>query len=220
MKVKGYQGRSSTGMAISSWFNGWLRGPCGGGTRFWMRWKPAKPRGIYEQVRVRPLGGQGAPEPGRHVAGEEAPLEVVVEEAGCKFSVDVTAPLGVGFYPDLRLGRDLVAGYAKSRRVLNLFSYTGAFSVRAAAAGASSVLAIDLAAKVHAKARRNYELSGLDPATMEQETADVPTCLAQLADRQRTFDLIVCDPRHFLMGWVPVVRSQSGGTSRNWQWVA
>ena len=76
------------------------------------------------------------PEPAVRARGEEAPLEVVVEEAGCRFAVDVTAPLGVGFYPDLRRGRDAVAARAADRRVLNLFSYTGAFSIRAAHAGA------------------------------------------------------------------------------------
>src|SRR3712207_7068379 len=56
--------------------------------------------------------------------------------------VDVTAPLGVGFFPDMRLGRDAVARRASGKRVLNLFSYTGAFSVRAAKAGASEVVAV------------------------------------------------------------------------------
>ena len=117
------------------------------------------PAGIYEQRRLRPLGGQAPPEPAVRARGAEAPLEVIVEEAGCRFGVDVTAPLGVGFFPDLRAGRDAVAARAADRRVLNLFSYTGAFSVRAAAAGAQEVVAVDTVAKAHARARRNCELS-------------------------------------------------------------
>jgi 23S rRNA (cytosine1962-C5)-methyltransferase len=96
-----------------------------------------RPRGIYEQRRLRPLGGQAPPEPGTLARGDQAPVEVIVEEEGCRFAVDVSAPMGVGFFPDLRLGRDAVARRASGRRVLNLFSYTGAFSVRAARAGAS-----------------------------------------------------------------------------------
>jgi 23S rRNA (cytosine1962-C5)-methyltransferase len=115
---------------------------------------------------VRSLGGQAAPEPAVKVAGDEAPLEIVVEEEGCRFAVDVTAPLGVGFFPDMRIGRDAVARRAAERRVLNLFSYTGAFSVRAAKAGATEVVAVDTSAKAHARARRNYELSGLDAARL------------------------------------------------------
>ncbi len=160
----------------------------------------AAPRGIYEQKRVRSLGGQPAPEPAVRVSGQEAPLEVIVEEAGCRFAIDVTAPLGVGFFPDMRLGRDTVARYAAERRVLNLFSYTGAFSVRAAKAGAAEVVAVDTAAKAHARARRNYELSGLDPNHIELITADAVKTLERFAARQRSFDLVVCDPPTFSHG--------------------
>ena len=158
------------------------------------------PRGIYDQKRVRSLGGQAAPEPAVKVAGEEAPLEIVVDEEGCRFAVDVTAPLGVGFFPDMRLGRDAVARRAAERRVLNLFSYTGAFSVRAAKAGATEVVAVDTSAKAHARARRNYELSGLDGSHVEMITADAMKTLERFADRKRFFDLVVCDPPTFSHG--------------------
>lgn len=162
-----------------------------------------KPRGIYEQKRLRPLAGQAPPEPAGRAMGEEAPLEVVVEEAGCRFAVDVTAPLGVGFFSDMRLGRDAVARRATERRVLNLFSYTGAFSVRAAKAGATEVVAVDTAAKAHARARRNYELTGLDPAKMEQVTGEVSKTLERFAERKRRFDIVVCDPPTFSHGQGP-----------------
>lgn len=160
----------------------------------------ARPSGIYEQKRIRPLGGQAPIEPAARADGDDAPLEVIVEESGCKFAVDVTAPLGVGFYPDLRMGRDLVAARAADRRVLNLFSYTGAFSVRAAHAGAAEVVAVDTVAKGHARARRNFELSGLDPNRMEQITGDAMKTLEKFASRGRKFDLVICDPPTFAHG--------------------
>jgi 23S rRNA (cytosine1962-C5)-methyltransferase len=162
-----------------------------------------RPRGIYEQRRLRPLAGQGPPEPATRVLGEEAPVEVIVDEADCRFAVDVSAPLGVGFFPDLRAGREAVVRRASGRRLLNLFSYTGAFSVRAAKAGASEVVAVDTAAKAHARARRNYELSGLDPTKMEQVTADALKSLERFADRGRRFDIVVCDPPTFSHGPKP-----------------
>ena len=155
------------------------------------------PSGIYEQRRLRPLGGQAPPEPAVRARGAEAPLEVVVEEAGCRFGVDVTAPLGVGFFPDLRAGRDAVAARAADRRVLNLFSYTGAFSVRAAAAGAQEVVAVDTVAKAHARARRNLELSGIDPTRVEAITAEAGKTLDRFASLNRKFDLVICDPPTF-----------------------
>jgi 23S rRNA (cytosine1962-C5)-methyltransferase len=160
----------------------------------------AKPRGIYEQRRFRPLAGQAPPEPAVRARGDEAPLEIVVEDGGCRFGVDVTAPLGVGLFPDMRLGWAAVAAHASERRFLNLFSYTGAFSVFAAKAGAREVMAVDLAAKVHARARRNYELSGLDPAKMESVSGDAIKTVEKFASRGRKFDLIVCDPPTFSHG--------------------
>ena len=163
-----------------------------------------KPRGIYEQRRLRPLGGQAAAEPAVRARGDEAPLEVVIESEGlggvCRFGVDVTAPLGVGLFPDMRLGWAAVAARAADRRVLNLFSYTGAFSLHAAKAGAREVVAVDLAPKAHARARRNYELTGLDPAGLEAITGDTTKAVEKFASRGRRFDIVICDPPTFSHG--------------------
>jgi 23S rRNA (cytosine1962-C5)-methyltransferase len=166
-----------------------------------------KPHGIYEQRRLRPLGGQAAAEPAVRARGDEAPLELVVESqvgahaaGSCRFGVDVTAPLGVGLFPDMRLGWAAVAARAAERRVLNLFSYTGAFSVHAAKAGAREVVAVDLAPKAHARARRNYELSGLDPARLEAIAGDATKAVEKLASRGRRFDIVICDPPTFSHG--------------------
>jgi 23S rRNA (cytosine1962-C5)-methyltransferase len=159
-----------------------------------------RPRGIYEQRRLRPLGGSAPPEPAVRARGDEAPVELVVGDGGCRFGVDVTAPLGVGLFPDMRLGWASVAARAADRRVLNLFSYTGAFSVHAAKAGAAEVVAVDTAAKAHARARRNYELSGLDPARLEAITGDAVKTLERFASRGRSFDIVICDPPTFSHG--------------------
>ncbi len=163
-----------------------------------------RPRGIYEQRRLRPLGGQGAPEPAVRVRGDEAPLEVVVEDEGVagtvRFGLDVTAPLGVGLFPDMRLGWAAVAARAADRRVLNLFSYTGAFSVHAAKAGAREIVNVDLAPKAHARARRNYELSGLEPSKLEAIAGDTTKAVEKFATRGRRFDLVICDPPTFSHG--------------------
>jgi 23S rRNA (cytosine1962-C5)-methyltransferase len=57
-----------------------------------------------------------------------------------------------------------------------------------------------VAAKVHARARRNYELSGLDPAKLEAVTADAVKTLDRFASRGRRFDLVICDPPTFAHG--------------------
>jgi 23S rRNA (cytosine1962-C5)-methyltransferase len=61
-------------------------------------------------------------------------------------------------------------------------------------------VAVDTSAKAHSRARRNYELSGLDPGRVELVTADAVKMLERFADRKRTFDVVVCDPPTFSHG--------------------
>ena len=159
------------------------------------------PRAIYEQRRFKSLAGDAPPRGAAElVRGDPAPVEVEVREGDLRFGVDVTAPLSVGLFADLRVGRRAVRRWAKGRRVLNLFSYTGAISVYAARGGASEIVAVDVAAKAHARARRNFALSGLDPETPEYIVGDVFKVLARMKDRGRQFDMVVIDPPAFASG--------------------
>jgi len=167
------------------------------------------PRSIYEQHRFRPQTGEGPREPAQLVAGEVAPIEVEVAEpappgiatgagdAPVKFVVDVTAPLGTGLFLDLREGRAAVAALAPGRRVLNLFSYTGALSIYAARGGAREVVSVDLAARAHARARRNLQANGLGETGHEFIAGDALKVLAKMAGRGRKFDLVIVDPPSF-----------------------
>jgi len=159
------------------------------------------PRAIYEQRRFKSLGGEAPPRAAADlVRGDPAPVEVEVREGDLRFGVDVTAPLSVGLFADLRPGRRAVARWAEGRRVLNLFSYTGAISVYAARGGARELVAVDVAARAHARARRNFELSGLEPETPEYVVGDVFKVLARMKERGRQFDLVVIDPPAFASG--------------------
>ena len=129
--------------------------------------------------------------------GAPAPVEIEVVEDDLKFTVDVTSPLSTGLFADLREGRRATRHWAKSRRVLNLFSYTGAISVYAQAGDAAEVCAVDVAAKAHARARRNFAASGFDPEKPEHIVGDVFKVLARFGERSRTFDLVALDPPAF-----------------------
>ncbi len=156
------------------------------------------PVAIYEQRRYKSLAGE-APRQGAAelVRGSPAPVELEVVEDDLKFMVDVTAPLSTGLFADLREGRRAVRQWAKGRRVLNLFSYTGAISVYAHAGDAAEVCAVDVAAKAHARARRNFTASGFDPEKVEHIVGDVFKVLARFVERGRTFDMVVLDPPAF-----------------------
>lgn len=157
-----------------------------------------KPKGIYEQRRIRPLSGD-APAQGAAdlVRGMAAPVDFLVKEGDLTFSVDVTAPLSTGLFCDLRDGRACVRRWAKDRRVLNLFSYTGAISVAARAGGATEVVAVDVAAKAHARARKNFTASGFDPERVEHIVGDSFKVMATFIERGRKFDMVVIDPPAF-----------------------
>ncbi len=156
------------------------------------------PKAIYEQRSYRSLGGEAPRQAAAElVRGNPAPVELDVVEDDMKFSVDVTAPLSTGLFADLREGRRAVRQWAKGRRVLNLFSYTGAISVYAQAGGATEVCAIDVAAKAHARARKNFSASGFDPEKPEHIVGDVFKVLARFVERERKFDMVVVDPPAF-----------------------
>ena len=156
------------------------------------------PKAIYEQRRYRSLGGEAPRQAAAElVRGSAAPVELEVKEDDLTFVVDVTAPLSTGLFADLREGRRAVRQWATDRRVLNLFSYTGAISVYARAGGASEICAVDVAAKAHARARRNFAASGFDPESAEHVVGDVFKVLARFAERDRKFDMVVLDPPAF-----------------------
>jgi 23S rRNA (cytosine1962-C5)-methyltransferase len=156
------------------------------------------PKAIYEQRRYRSLGGEAPRQAGADlVRGTAAPVELEIKENDLTFVVDVTAPLSTGLFADLREGRRAVRQWSSGRRVLNLFSYTGAISVYAQAGGAAEVCAIDVAAKAHARARRNFTASGFDPEKPEHIVGDVFKVLARFVERGRTFDMVVVDPPAF-----------------------
>lgn len=156
------------------------------------------PRSIYEQRRFKPIGAEPAARgPAELVRGAAAPVEIEVTEGQLRFGIDVTAPVSTGLFLELREGRRAIGAWAPKRRVLNLFSYTGAISVYAHAGGAAEVCAVDVAAKAHARARKNFAASGFDPEKPEHIVGDVFKVLARFVERGRTFDLVVLDPPAF-----------------------
>jgi 23S rRNA (cytosine1962-C5)-methyltransferase len=156
------------------------------------------PKAIYEQRRFKSLAGDAPRQVAAEIVrGAAAPVELEVKEDDLTFIVDVTAPLSTGLFADLREGRRAVRHWANGRRVLNLFSYTGAISVYAQAGGATEVCAVDVAAKAHARARRNFAASGFDPEKPEHIVGDAFKVLARFVERKRVFDMVVLDPPAF-----------------------
>lgn len=124
--------------------------------------------------------------------GTDPDPDLVAHEGPWRYVVDVAGGHKTGFYLDQRDARAAIARVAEGRRVLNVFSYTGAFSVVAAGRGAASVLSIDSSGPALDVARRNGEVNGLDVGELME--ADAFTALRGLRDRARQYDLIALDP--------------------------
>ncbi|MBU1240263.1 class I SAM-dependent rRNA methyltransferase [Myxococcota bacterium] len=159
-------------------------------------------KGAYKQNRLRPSGSpdmQRIP-PSRRLIGEEAPLEIEVMEGGIRHLVDITAPMGVGFFPDYREGRKLVRQIAPGRRALNLFSYTGAFGLAALAGGATEVVNVDSSQKANTKAFQNAQLNDFSADRFHTVTNDIFRALNEMVVRGERFDLAIVDPPSFSKG--------------------
>jgi 23S rRNA (cytosine1962-C5)-methyltransferase len=103
-----------------------------------------------------------------------------------------------GFYLDQRDNRRIVAGHARGRRVLNAFSFTGAFGVYALAAGATHVANVDSSHEALVGAETALRLNGFDPDTQAEAIAgDVFQVLRSFRDEGRRFDLVILDPPKF-----------------------
>jgi len=127
--------------------------------------------------------------------GSPLPLDQVVHERAWRFALDVESGHKTGFYLDQRDTRTAIGERAPGRRVLNVFSYTGAFAVVAAAGGATSISNIDSSGPALRVAERNGELNGVDVGELVE--ADAFTALRGLRDRARQYDLILLDPPKF-----------------------
>jgi 23S rRNA (cytosine1962-C5)-methyltransferase len=124
---------------------------------------------------------------------------IVFLENGLKFLADTLKGQKTGFFFDQRDARMKVRELARNRHVLNLFGYSGAFSVYAAQGGAATVTTVDVSGAALDLARKNLELNGFDPADetrfkfVEADVFD----LFKTKSFKEPADLIVCDPPAF-----------------------
>ena len=123
--------------------------------------------------------------------------DFIVGEGGHRFIVNLTDYLDTGLFLDHRQTRALVQSLAAHRRFLNLFCYTGSFSVHAAAGGAKTSTSVDLSNTYLDWARRNFELNGMDAGRHRLIQADARQFVRDEAAAGQRYDLIVLDPPSF-----------------------
>lgn len=159
------------------------------------------PLGIYEKQRpqkTRELEAAGESKIyGRLLAGSAAPQRLEVRENGLNFLVSLEQGLNSGLFLDQRRNRADLMKRVEGKRVLNLFSYTGAFSVAAAASGAALVTSVDASPGYTEWARANFGLNRINPKRHEFIVGDCLTVLGELQKGKKLYDLILMDPPSF-----------------------
>ena len=159
------------------------------------------PLGIYEKTRpqnTRALeASSDSKSYGRLLAGETAPQQLEVQENGLNFLVSLEQGLNTGLFLDQRNNRRDLMTRVEGKRVLNLFAYTGAFSVAAAVARAGQVTNVDVSPGYTFQAKANFGINHLNPKRYEFIVGDCQAVLADLAARKKIYDIILMDPPSF-----------------------
>ncbi len=130
-------------------------------------------------------------------AGQPPPETLVVREHRIPFVVDLLRGQKTGAFLDQRDNRRRVGAMARGKRVLNLFSYAGGFSLHAASGGATHITSVDIAAQAHGTAQASFRAAGFDPRAHDFVNADAFAFLAQAKERGEIWDLVISDPPSF-----------------------
>jgi 23S rRNA G2069 N7-methylase RlmK/C1962 C5-methylase RlmI len=132
----------------------------------------------------------------QHEQVAQARYEIEVQEGGLRFIANLSDYIDTGLFLDHRITRDMVRSVASGKRFLNLFAYTGAFSVYAAAGGASQVVTVDWSNTYLQWAQRNMQLNGFDSPDFQFVRNDAVSFVDQLPATPQ-FDLAIVDPPTF-----------------------
>lgn len=143
---------------------------------------------------------------GQYEKIEQTGHRVEVHEGGLKFLVNLVDYVDTGLFLDHRVTRSMVRDVAAGKTFLNLFAYTGSFSVYAAAGGARKTVSVDLSSNYLSWARDNMRLNGLDGDQHQYVSHDVGQFIDQHAPGEM-YDLVVLDPPTY---------SRSKRTEKDW----
>lgn len=164
-----------------------------------------KPAFIYERSDTESRKREGLDESDGLISGS-IPESVIVKENGMKFSVDICSGQKTGFFFDQRINRLLIRDYAANRTMCDCFSYSGAFTVNAFAAGVKSSECVDISKNAVEHVKKNVSLN-FQNVKLSTVNADV---FKYLRETTSVYDLIVLDPPKFAKHPGEVERASRG----------
>ena len=167
-----------------------------------------KPKGIYERndVPVRELEGL---EQKKDFLSDPFPTEIIIQENGLQFYVDIEHGQKTGYFLDQQDNRRAIQHIVKGADVLGAFTYTGTFEIHAAHYGAKSVLGIDISENAVAQANRNAALNQLDHI-VKFEAMNAFDVLKNWGKEGRKYDVVMLDPPAFTKNRSSIEKAVTG----------
>jgi len=138
------------------------------------------------------------------VLGDEV-NELVVDECGLKFHIQLGRSQNIGLFLDMRNGRQWVRNASAGKNVLNLFAYTCAFSVAAIDGGARQVVNLDLSKASLSRGRENHRINGHDTSNVVFQGVDIFKSFSRIR-KYAPYELLICDPPDLQKGSVNAER--------------
>jgi 23S rRNA (cytosine1962-C5)-methyltransferase len=156
--------------------------------------KELRPQSIYERSDVATRNEEGLAESSGLLYGKDIPEWIEIEEQGCRFRVNVKKGQKTGFYLDQKENRFSLRELSKGKKILDCFSYTGAFSIHAASGSAKEVTLIDSSEEALAIAEQHFRLNRLEKVPHRLIRGDVFEIMRGL---DPGYDIVILDPPPF-----------------------
>ena len=152
------------------------------------------PQSIYERSDVATRKEEGLPEATGLLYGKKIPDRIEIEEYGCRFKVDVKRGQKTGFYLDQRENRLALKELSNGKKILDCFSYTGAFSVHAGLGGVKEITLIDSSKEALDMAEEQFDINHLGKIRRRLIHGDVFKVMRDLGEE---YDIVILDPPPF-----------------------
>lgn len=156
--------------------------------------KLLNPSGIFDRSDTSSRSHEGLDASFGKLYGIDPPEFITIKENNIKYNVNIAEGQKSGFYCDQRDNRKLVAQYAKDKRVLDCFCYSGGFTLNALKNGASEVISLDSSALALDTLKQNIILNDMDKIHHQSIQSDVNKQLRVFRENDQKFDLIILDP--------------------------
>jgi 23S rRNA (cytosine1962-C5)-methyltransferase len=153
-----------------------------------------KPESIFDKSDASSRNHEGLETQNIVLAGNHPPDRVEVRENGIIYNINISEGQKSGFYCDQRDNRKIVAHYAKGKKMLDCFCYTGGFTLNSLQNGAASVTAVDSSQLAIDTLKENISLNNFDMAKVTAIPSDVNKQLRKFREEGEFFDIVVLDP--------------------------